>query len=53
MSKVVTILVVVFLGFWMFTDPSGLAQVAQSSGSTVWGAATQLFGALIDFIGAL
>ncbi|MCY7394537.1 MAG: hypothetical protein LH468_00055 [Nocardioides sp.] len=53
MSKVVVVLVVVFLGFWMFTDPSGMADVAQSSGSAVWGGTTRLFGALIDFIGAL
>ncbi len=42
-------LVVVFLGFWMFTDPDGLAD---SSGA-LWGATTQLFSAVIRFFGEL
>jgi len=53
MSKVIAVVVVGFLGFWMFTDPSGLADVAQSAAGSLKTLTTQLFGALIDFIGAL
>jgi hypothetical protein len=42
----------VFLGFWMFTDPSGLANSSQSAGGQVvtWGG--DLFSAVIDFVGS-
>ena len=30
-------LLVVFLGFWMFTDPSGLAVAGKEGGSAAWG----------------
>lgn len=50
MTKPIPILVVVFLGFWMFTDPSGLADSAGAVGGQVTDWAGQLFGALIDFI---
>jgi hypothetical protein len=46
-------LVVVFLGFWMFTDPSGLADAARSAASQTWSLAEQLFSAIIRFFGAL
>src|SRR3546814_2753400 len=42
-----------FLGFWMFTDPSGLADTATSAGAGGWDLTTQLFSQLIDFIGEL
>ena len=31
-KKVVAVVVIVFLGFWMFTDPDGLAQNAKDGG---------------------
>ena len=31
-KKVVTVVVIVFLGFWMFTDPDGLAQIVKDGG---------------------
>jgi hypothetical protein len=52
-KKVLLALVVVFLGFWMFTDPQGLADAAKESGTQVWQLTTQLFAAIIDFVGAL
>ncbi|MFN8193939.1 MAG: hypothetical protein U0R80_06590 [Nocardioidaceae bacterium] len=52
-KKLVLVVVVVFLGFWMFTDPNGLAQAFRSGGAQVWELATQLFQALIRFFGAL
>jgi hypothetical protein len=52
-KKAVLALVVVFLGFWMFTDPSGLADAARSAASQTWSLAEQLFSAIIRFFGAL
>ncbi len=52
-KKLALIVVVVFLGFWMFTDPDGLADAAKSSAEQVWVLARQLFTAVIDFFGAL
>jgi hypothetical protein len=49
-KKVVTLVVIVFLGFWMFTDPNGLAQVVKDGGDKGWVLATDLFTAIIDFI---
>ncbi len=52
-KKLVLGVIVVFLGFWMFTDPNGLAQAARDGAGQVWDLATQLFSAVIDFIAAL
>lgn len=52
-KKLILGVIVVFLGFWMFTDPSGLAQAAREGIGQVWDLATELFSAVIDFIGAL
>lgn len=50
MKKVLLVLVVLFLGFWLMTDPSGLADASGSAAGGLWGATEQLFGALIDFV---
>jgi hypothetical protein len=52
-KKVILALVIVFLGFWMFTDPNGLAAAASSGAEQAWVLAQQLFTAIIDFVGAL
>lgn len=52
-KKAVLAVVVVFLGFWMFTDPNGLAGAARGGASQTWHLAEQLFTAVIDFFGAL
>jgi hypothetical protein len=52
-KKAILALVVVFLGFWMFTDPNGLADAASAGAEQVWVLAQQLFTAIIDFVGAL
>ena len=52
-KKALLAVIVVFLGFWMFTDPQGLADAAKESGAQAWQLATQLFEAIIDFFGAL
>lgn len=52
-KKAVLALVVVFLGFWMFTDPNGLAEAARAGAGKTWQLTQQLFEAVIDFVGAL
>lgn len=52
-KKAVLALIVVFLGFWMFTDPSGLADAAKAGGTQTWELAEDLFRAVIRFFGAL
>jgi hypothetical protein len=53
MKKGLVALVVVFIGFYMFTDPNGLAQTTKDGGGALWDGLTSLFGALIDFIEAI
>ena len=49
-KKLVLLVVVVFLGFWMFNDPSGLAQITKDGSAKGWDLTTQLFSATIDFL---
>lgn len=53
MKKAILVVVVVFLGFWMLTDPNGLADSAQSGGGNLWDLTERLFSGVIDFFGAL
>jgi len=53
LKKGVLALVVVFIGFYMFTDPNGLAQTSKEGAGALWQALTSLFGALIDFLNAI
>ena len=52
-KKVVAVVVIVFLGFWMFTDPHGLADFTSNSGDALWGWGQELFTSLIAFLGDL
>ena len=52
-KKVLLGLVVVFLGFWMFTDPNGLAATSKTAATQGWSLTTQLFTGVIDFVGAM
>lgn len=53
MQKLVLVLVVVFLGFWMFTDPSGLADAGGAVGSKLMTWTGNLFDAVITFVDEL
>ena len=53
MKKPVLVLVVLFLGFWMFTNPRSLADTSQAAGSQTVSATGDFFGAVIDFVGEL
>ena len=52
-KKLLLLLAVLFLGFWMFTDPCGLADSAKSAASSAWSLLIQVFDALIGFVDAL
>ncbi len=52
-KKIILVVIVVFLGFWMLTDPNGLADSAQSGGGNLWDVTEDLFSGTIDFFGAL
>ena len=53
-KKAVLAVVVVFLGFWMFTDPNGLADTAKDAGDAgLERRPSSSSAALIDFVGAL
>jgi len=51
-KKLLLALAVVFVGFWLFQDPNGLAAAAAVGAENAWGLLTQLFTAVIDFVGA-
>ena len=53
MKKLLILAAVVFLGFWMFTDPTGLADIAKDGSAKGWDLTSQLFTATIDFIKTL
>ena len=52
-KKLLLALVLVFLGWWMFTDPKGMADAATTGAGTLWVLTTQLFRALIHFVSVL
>lgn len=52
-KKGVLALVVVFVGFWMFTDPNGLAETARSGSVAGWDATSEVFSAVIRFLNEL
>lgn len=52
-KKGVLLVVVVFLGFYMFTDPRGLADLATSGAGEGWALATNFFEATIRFLNEL
>lgn len=52
-KKALLVVVVVFLGFWMFTDPHGLAVATKQTGGQAWSLSQQLFTAVIHFVHAL
>jgi hypothetical protein len=53
MKKPATIILVLFLGFYLLRDPAELAAFAQNAGVALWRMASTLFEAMIDFLNAL
>lgn len=52
-KKVLLILLVGFLIYWMFSDPTGMADSGESLFANLWELLIQLFQALLDFFTAL
>jgi hypothetical protein len=52
-KKIVLVLLVLFLGFWMYHDPHGFAVSAKALGHGSWSALTDLFSGVIRFLGEL
>lgn len=52
-QKVVLILLVGFILYWMFSDPTSLAGAGESLAVTTWELLLRFFQAVIDFVGAL
>lgn len=53
LKKGVVLLVVLFVGWYLFTDPNGLATLAQDLGGKAWELLVSLFEAISSFIGAV
>lgn len=47
------VVIVLFLGFYLLRDPSGLADVSGSAGNGLWNLTTDLFEATIRFLNEL
>jgi hypothetical protein len=45
--------VVLFVGFWLVQDPSGLAVFTKDGADWLWGLTETVFTAVIDFTGQL
>jgi hypothetical protein len=52
-KKLLLVVVVLFLGFWLFTDPHGLAHATRSSAGQTADLSGQMFTSLIAFFRAL
>lgn len=53
MKKLLLVLGVLLLGYWMLTDPSALADLTKNGATNGWQLVTSLFNGVIDFVGAL
>jgi hypothetical protein len=48
--KLIAAVVVLFIGFWLFTDPRGLADFAAEGGGMVWSITEEMFLATMTFL---
>ena len=53
LKKGVGLLLLVFIGYYLVTDPSGAAGAAKDVFGAVWDALKSLFAAMINFLNAL
>jgi hypothetical protein len=49
-AKLIAAVVVLFVGFWLFTDPRGLADFAGEGGSMIWSVTEQIFLSTMTFL---
>lgn len=52
-KKILVIVVVLFLLWFLFTDPAGAASMVREIGETIWDLLVQLFTAMSRFISGL
>lgn len=52
-KKLVLLVVVLFIGFYLMTRPDSLADLSQDALSNGWQMLTRLFESVIDFVDAL
>jgi hypothetical protein len=50
MKKAILAVLVVFLGFWLFSDPHGLATTAKTAGGHGWDGVSAFMQQVISFI---
>jgi hypothetical protein len=53
LSKLLLVVGIVFVGYWMLTSPGELARVLEDGVAAVWDLAAALFNGIIDFLDAL
>lgn len=53
MKRVLVLLALVFLGVWIYTDPTGGAEVARSIAVGVWRFTVSIVDAVVDFVGSV
>jgi hypothetical protein len=53
MNKGVLAVIAVFFGFWLFTDPHGLAAFTATTADSLSGWGEKLFNSVITFLGDL
>jgi hypothetical protein len=53
MNKGVLAVIAVFFGFWLFTDPHGLAAFTSTTADSMAGWGQKLFSSVIAFLGDL
>ncbi|RLV51065.1 hypothetical protein D9V37_03860 [Nocardioides mangrovicus] len=53
LKKGALLLVIVFVGYYMFTNPAGAAATSKNIADHVWTGLVNLFSALISFLNAV
>ncbi len=53
LKKVLLVLLVVFLGYWLVQAPNSFANVMQDGASWVWDVTSRIFSSVIDVLDSL
>ena len=53
LKKVLLVVLVVFLGYWLVQAPNSFASFAQDAGGWIWSTASSLFESVIDVLDSL
>ena len=52
-KKILIVVLVLFLGYWLVQSPNSFASFAQDAGGWIWGTASSLFESVIDVLDSL